>query len=606
MGAFWNGPMSFFGNTYCMLRVLPWFVGVLSGGLIVASMPGFNIAEAAWLWALPFALWAVARPSWKMWLFTVFPTIWLAKIITLVWLRHVYPPLGWLGLFLLTGMVALFPVFWLVLLRWLFPRTVGAPPVLCIVIQLGLAGAWVTLEWVQSWLLTGFPWCLLAETQWQRPVALALCAWGGPWTLGFAIMLFNIGLARYILRFVEELENRRAERLKAVRILRGAGPGASLLQALPFPNPLGVLRRICPEFYVGLAPILLAFLSFFLAVRHLNGRAERLFTLGVVQTDFDPNAKWDWSLYKKNLAIVHDLTLAAAQLTKNAPVFEYREGASLPSAGDIAGTPDLILWPEAAMPARVTDKQYADFLTALATKTGKTLLIGGIGGESDGYSNGVFTVTNSGVSEDSYAKRHLVPFGEYVPLANVLPLRKVVPVTSDCLPGTRDEPLPVPVSVNGCSSVILQAGALVCYEDVFPELSRNMARRGADFIAVVTNDAWYGREAGAYQHAAHSAVLAASLRLPVVRCGNNGWSGVFNPLGQAEALKDSAGSIYFRGAGRFDVVGIRAPLREPTFYTTHGDWFVLCSSLFTLWACLRNSRWKRAKTPDGDGQPCGR
>ncbi|MDR2512966.1 MAG: apolipoprotein N-acyltransferase [Puniceicoccales bacterium] len=596
--------MPFFGNSYRVLRALPWLVGVLSSLLLVASMPGFNIAEAAWLWALPFILWAASKPSWKQWLVTVFCSIWLARIITLLWLRHVYPPLGWLGLFLLTWAVAMLPVLWFALLRWLFPRTVGAPPILCIVIQLGLAGAWVSLEWVQSWLLTGFPWCLLAETQWQRPVALALCAWGGPWALGFAIMLFNIGLARYILRFVEEFERTKAERLKAARILSGATPAASPLQALPFPSPLGVMRRICPEFYVGLAPILFAFVSFLFAVRHLNERADRLFTLGVVQTDFDPNAKWDRNLYKNNLAVVRDLTLAAAQLTKTAPVFEFPEsGVALPVVENVAGTPELILWPEAAMPARMSDAQYADFLTTLATKTGKTLLIGGIGGDDNGYSNGIFTVTNSGVSEDFYAKRHLVPFGEYVPLASVLPLRKVVPVASDCLPGTRNEPLLVPVPVDDCSSVILKAGALVCYEDVFPELSRDMALRGADFIAVVTNDAWYGREAGAYQHAAHSAVLAASLRLPVVRCGNNGWSGVFNPLGQGEALKDSTGSIYFRGAGRFDVVGIRAPLREPTFYTTHGDWLVLCSGLFTLWACLRNRRWKRA-APGGEGQTC--
>jgi apolipoprotein N-acyltransferase len=594
--------MTFLGNSYRALRALPWAVSGVSAALYTAAMPGYNLAEAAWFWAVPFLLWAASKPSWKTWLRAAFFAMWFAKIATLIWLRHVYPPLGWLGLVLLTALVAAFPAAWLALARWLFPKTDGAPLMARLILQLGLAGAWVVSEWIQSWLLTGFPWALLAETQWQRPATLAICQWGGPWAPGFAIMLFNIGIARYILRFVKERELAEEERLKALR-----PPAAGLGFSAPFqpaamPGPSGLFRKLCPEFYLGALPLFFSAFTFLQSVRYESEHAETLFAAAVIQTDFDPNAKWDRNRAEENTAVVRNLTLAASRLTKERPVFEMRTApgaaagdapAPAPKNADFA--PAVIFWPEAALPFPVGTQTYDQFLNLqkLAADTGTTLLIGGITREeSGGYYNGIFTVTGAeGLQREFYAKRHLVPFGEYVPLADILPLRKVVPIEHDSLVGTREDPLPV--ALPGDSGRQFKAGPLVCYEDVFPALAFDMARRGADFLVVLTNDAWYGREAGAYQHAAHSVVLAASLRLPVIRCGNNGWSGVINALGQTQPLTDSTGSIYFRGAGRFDVRGVPAPLRKPTFYVQKGDWLVIASGLLGLWAVLRNRRWRK-------------
>ncbi|MDR1497177.1 MAG: apolipoprotein N-acyltransferase [Puniceicoccales bacterium] len=581
--------MSFFGNTYRALRLLPWVVGAGAGVLYAVAMPGFDLAEAVWVWAIPFILWAASTPRWKTWLIASVGAMWGAQIVTLIWLRHVYPPLGWLGLVFLTAAVAAFPVAWLALLRWIFPRTVRASLMGRMIAQLGLAGAWVTLEWVRSWILTGFPWGLLAETQWQRPSMLMLCSWGGPWAISFAVILFNIGLARYILRFFEDRERAQSELLKA----RHSGAGAELAPAL-FPSPTGFLRKICPEFYIGFLPLFAALFFFLRDVRNFHSQAENLFTLGVVQTDFDPNAKWDESRLREHRGIVRDLTLAASRLSRKTPVFDARTGTlppAPPSGVPRTDAPTLILWPEAALPYSTDNDGYKRFLAELSAETEATLLIGGVCHEGTGYYNGVFTVTPTGVGKDYYAKRHLVPFGEYVPFADILPLRKIVPIAHDSLVGLRDVPLPVPVT-HGGRTTRFNAGALVCYEDVFPDMGLDLARRGADFLVVVTNDAWYGREAGAHQHAAHSIVMAAGLRMPVLRCGNNGWSGVINPIGQATALADTAGSIYFRGAGRFDVKVLPAALRKPSFYVRYGNWLVEFSAMLTLWACLRYRRWR--------------
>jgi apolipoprotein N-acyltransferase len=134
------------------------------------------------------------------------------------------------------------------------------------------------------------------------------------------------------------------------------------------------------------------------------------------------------------------------------------------------------------------------------------------------------------------------------------------------------------------------AGALVCSEDVFPELAREHALAGADDLIVVTNDAWYGREAGATQHAAHTVLLAAATGLPAVRCGNAGWSGTIDSLGRAFPVLEK-GSIYFRGARTTAAVSIPRNRPAVTFWVRHGDWAVgLGGLLFALTYVWRRRR----------------
>ncbi|MDR1818496.1 MAG: apolipoprotein N-acyltransferase [Puniceicoccales bacterium] len=606
--------MLFFGNSYRALRLLPWAVCTVAGALYCSAIMATALSETVWFWAVPLLCWfALARPHWRTWLPPVAVALFLAKAVSLVWLRHVEWPLGLLGVVLLSAYLALFPLAWAAFARWLFPRMGGASLVPRLVAQMGIAGAWVVLEWAQGWLLSGFPWMLLADTQWQRPASLALCAWGGPWLLSFCIVLLNTGLARYVMRFFEERERAEQEALLARRasferamngVNAAAGAddsftgGAARPDALrplsPMGGLLGALRRVCPEFYLGMVPVFLGIFSFYQNFREHSANAETLCVAGVVQTDFDPYEKWKPERGEALLATVASLT---------------REAASLPVK------PDLLLWPEAALPFRAGTANYDAFLRARAADAGAALLAGGIIGAPESplknaYYNAVIPVSPETGAETAagafYAKRHLVPFGEYIPAwARFLGVDKLVPDGGNNLPGERAAPLPVTVR-RGAFARALRVGALVCYEDVFPEYGREAVLAGADFLAVLTNDAWYGREAGAYQHAAHSAVLAASFGVPVARCGNAGWSGVFNALGQASPVlakhahpaggtaAGAAGAgadgetIYFRGTGSFDVRGVPAARRKPTFYTQRGDWAVTFSALLALWASARN------------------
>lgn len=499
---------------------------------------------------VPAALAASAEPDWRSWRRASFATSWILWIGLLIWLRHVYPPLGWLGLVLLTAYCALFPSLWLLALRWILPacRRASAPARLLVVG--GLAGAWGLLESARMTLFTGFGWLPLSASQTGNPVMLSLCSWVGPIGLSMALVLFNLGLARWIIRVIDF--NRDETTLAPL-------------------GPMSWLRRITPELYLGLLPVGLAFLTLLQNNAAARSAGRETLTVGIVQTDFDPNAKWDTARLQDHLGIIERLTLGARGTT----------------------APDFIVWPEAALPLSLDSAPYVARIRELSRTTGCPLVIGAIDRRGEGYANAVAVITADGVRRPTYAKRHLVPFGEYVPFADFLPLRKVVPIEEDCVAGKESALLPL-TSRRGFN---LTAGALVCYEDVFPELARTHAQAGADLLVVVTNDAWYGREAGAYQHAAHSALLAAATGLPVIRCGNAGWSGTIDSLGRMYPLTE-AGSIYFRGAQLAAPVSIPRKHGEATFWVRHGDWAVGLGGLLTALAYL----WRRRRPAASRGR----
>lgn len=522
---------------------LAWVGAALTALLLFFSFGPVGHPFWAFVALVPAALAASLRPDWRTWRRASFATSWVLWIALLVWLRHVYPPLGWLGLVLLTAYCALYPFVWLLLLRWIFPACSGASLPARLLAIAGLAGAWGLLEWTRGTILSGFGWLPLAASQTGNPVMLSLCAWAGPIGLSIALVLFNLGLARWIVRLVESYREESS--------LQPAGP-------------MGWLRRLTPELYFGLLPIALGFLALLAAnARHVS-MAKVSLAPGVVQTDFDPNAKWDPQRLQEHLVMAEAMTASVA-------------------ANKAA---DFILWPEAALPLSLESEAYVSRLTGLTKAVDTPLVIGTIDRRGAGYGNAVAVIAAEGVQKPVYAKRHLVPFGEYVPFADFLPLRKVVPISEDCVAGTGPALLPL-TTRRGHT---FMAGALVCYEDVFPELAREHALAGADVLFVVTNDAWYGREAGAYQHAAHSVLLAAATGLPVVRCGNAGWSGTIDSLGRAYPVLEN-GSIYFRGSRLTAPVSLPRFRQPDTFWVRHGDWAVgLGGLLFALTYVWRRRR----------------
>lgn len=508
---------------------LGWVLGVFIGTafLTFASFPPLDAGEVAYVFAVPAVLWAYRRPAFGIFARTVLAAQVVAWTALLGWLHHV----TWVGLFLLGPFVGLLVGSWFLAVWWVMPRLAGHRALVRIIAMLGLAALWVVLEWVRSILFGGFPWLPLAASQWQKPFILQVAAYAGAGAPAFVLVCFNVGAAAY-----------------AHRIFFEGATG---------------LRKRSPEFSIAL--LVLMGSSFPFLGEFFHQQRHQLMRVALVQPDIPQNEKWDESRATEVLHTLEEVTREAK----------------------IAGAPDVIVWPEAVTPWAVYhDPSVQTWLEAVAQRVNRPLLLGSIytapaGVPDEQWYNGAFVVDPAaGLSPDRYAKRKLVPFGEYIPLRPVLGwLEKVVPIGGDFARGTEARPLVVPAGPGP-----VPVGVLICYEDIFPALARDSVLSGAEVLVVLTNNGWFGRGGAAYQHAAHSVLRAIETRRPVIRCGNAGWSGWIDEFGNIRAtVRNEAKTIYFRGAETLNVTRDLRWHDRQSFYTEHGDWFLLvCAGLSVL------------------------
>jgi apolipoprotein N-acyltransferase len=131
---------------------------------------------------------------------------------------------------------------------------------------------------------------------------------------------------------------------------------------------------------------------------------------------------------------------------------------------------------------------------------------------------------------------------------------------------------------------------LICFEDIFPGIARRFVRQGARLLLVITNDAWFGPTAAAYQHAQASTFRAVELRVPVARAANTGWSGCIDPSGRwLGSVQDAERrELFVAGTHTCEV-----PLSQaPSVYRRWGDWFaLLCLAAMIIVTRLRWRPW---------------
>jgi apolipoprotein N-acyltransferase len=435
--------------------------------LTVMSFPPFSTPEFAYAMLAPAAYWAYTRPRLKLFAWTMFAAQAVAWTLLLGWLHNV----TWVGLFLLGPFVGAWVGTWFLAAWWTLPRMIGRPTAVRLLAMLGLAGVWVVIEWTRSWLLGGFPWNPLAATQWKMVSMIQIAAFTGATGVSFVIVVVNLGFAAY-----------------AHRLFREGVTG---------------LNKRSQEFFLALFIVLACFTAHVRATWNRGQFAEPFLRAAVVQPYIPQNVKWDATQDSEIRHVLATLSLTAA-----------------------ATKPDLIVWPEAATPWAVRgDDNMKLFVEAVAKRAQVPLLLGSIAIEQpktpqEAWANGAFVVTpERGLLPDYYAKRQLVPFGEFVPLRPVLGwLSKFVPIGGDFSPGNSAAPLLVPVR-----NTTVAVAPLICYEDIYPSLARASTALDSSLLVVLTNNGWFGEGGAAYQHAAHAVLRAVENRRPVLRCGNGGW-----------------------------------------------------------------------------------
>ena len=251
-----------------------------------------------------------------------------------------------------------------------------------------------------------------------------------------------------------------------------------------------------------------------------------------------------------------------------------------------ADRPALVVWPETATGSyvrRVPQESIA--VGQLAARIGAPVYMGMAHYTWD--PNGQPVVWNAGGGwlpdgslTPTYAKRHLVPFGERVPFQQFIPaLGKWDLGQAEWRPG------PGPVLFDGPEGQPMSM--LICFESIFPDLARQDVRAGSRLLVNITNDEWFGNGAALVQHAAMAPFRAVENRVPVARCANTGLTEMIDAYG---------------------VVTARVPVFEPqvlvaplpaagadSLWRRLGDWPGLLAAMLVLALAILPVGWFRRR-----------
>lgn len=373
-------------------------------------------------------------------------------------------------------------------------------------------GLFCLFEWLRGWVLTGFPWNPAGASWAAGSAASQTAALFGVYGLGLITVLAVSLLAPLALR-----------RDRKSWIAAGAGTG--LIVATIAGGAIRLARAEATD----------------------SGTVIR-----IVQANVGQEAKWT----PENFARV---------------VEGYLSLTSAP-ASDL-GRPDVVIWPEGALPTTANDifdaRSPIGPAMAAALDEGQVLIVGlsrayDRGDGRPAYGNAAFALTDIGAGglriDGLYDKHHLVPFGEYLPLGSLatsIGLRSLVRMGVDFSPG----PPPAPFDLYGLPRV----QPLICYESLFPGLTPGGDQRPA-WIVNPSNDAWYGATSGPVQNFNLSAYRAIEEGLPMARATPTGVSALIDPWGRpvdGRTLETGA-----RG-----VIDARLPTAlSRTPYAWWGDW----------------------------------
>jgi apolipoprotein N-acyltransferase len=501
-----------------------WILALTSGLLLFLAFPKFDQGWLAWGALVPLLL-AIRKANPRSGFLLGLTTGWVQYLGLLYWTAytmHVYGnvhlSVSILALLLLATILsiytALFALFICLLCRKPWQLLVLSPTL------------WVMLEWLRSWLFTGFPWTLLGYSQYDRLWVIQIADLFGVPGISALIVLFNALLAVAILKWLDK--SWQGQYIARKGLVRA---GAAVAAVLLFTAAYGIFRLQ--------------------AVDAAAARAQRA-KVAVVQGNIDQSVKWDAGFQVLTTAKYRTLSLKAA-----------KEGA------------DLIVWPETAVPFYMFhDKLLTEMVLQGIKSVDADFVIGSPAvktenGRTD-YFNRAYLITSDGAVAGQYDKVHLVPFGEYVPLKRFLPfVGKMVAQVGDFKPGRRGETLlwnDKPL------------GMLICYEAIFPGLARDMVRNGAQLLVNITNDAWFGRTSAAYQHYSMSVLRSVETRRFQVRAANTGISGFIDPAGRILAASD----LYVDATLTADI-GL---LTGRTLYSRWGDWPLVAAAFLLLGASL--------------------
>ena len=402
------------------------------------------------------------------------------------------------------------------------------------------ASIWVALEYARAHIITGFPWCLLGYSQYSRLPLIQISDIVGVYGISFIIILVNILIYNILSALLETKPRHSWQGERSNTFQRGFKPHLYFLT--------GFISNIKKKKSIGIEIALTPFLIGFILVyghHNLKDKADssskgKGLKAVIVQGNIDQSIKWNPDFQEKTLAIYKKL-----------------------SEKSVDFKPQIIIWPETAVPFFFQDRSYLSKEVFKAAKiTNSNILFGSPAYLKDKgkklYYNRAYVISENR-ELGRYDKVHLVPFGEYVPLKKYIPfVHRLVPAAGDFSPGKKVKPINVPD---------LQIGILICYEAIFPDISRKFAIQGAELLVNITNDAWFGHTSAPYQHLSMAVFRCVENGLPMARAANTGISAFILDNGK---IVDRSG-LFVREILRHEI----KLKRNKTFYSQFGDIFAI-------------------------------
>jgi len=496
-------------------------LAVLSGALLTCAFPKIGWDWLAWTALVPllYALKALSPGrAFRMGFITG-----LVHFLTLLyWLVPVMRTYGYLPAYLSVAVLFLFAAF-LALFIAAFCAALaafGGKPARCLLM---IPLLWVSLEFIRSFLFSGFPWELLGYSQYKRLPLIQLADLLGVYGLSALIAGANAVIFIALLYFTGKRWHGRA-----ISKRLAAGSTMALVAAVALSWSYGHRRLQAIDGLIAAAP----------KVR-----------IAVAQGNIDQLVKWDPAF---QMATIEKYNRLSATLGQHRP--------------------DLIVWPESAAPFYfLYDVEPTELVFKGIAQTKTDYLIGSPSfvrtGNRAVYYNSAYLICPAEKKVLKYDKTHLVPFGEYVPFKKWLPfLGKIVAQVGDFRGGEKGRTL---------AWRDQQLGIQICYEIIFPGLCRALVQNGATLLINITNDAWFGKTSGPYQHFSMTIFRAVENRRALARSANTGISGFIDPAGRilasTELLQEAAATQTL------------PLLKENSVYTRIGDLFAMaCLSLAVL------------------------
>ncbi len=532
------------------------FAAVASGVMVALAFPSIDLPAVVWVGLMPLlvALWSLngGRVGWKG--FGLGYLAGLASgLIQCQWVGSV----SWLGALALPAYLA---VYWG--LFGLFAAKFGNPwsarnPRGTLITAICTGAVWAGTELLRGWVITGFSWNVLGVAVGEIQVLAQA-----------ADLLGVVGLSMVVVFF----------QAVVVQVLKNRGWQYFAMAA----GTIGLLAAY-----------------------------------GTLRIYLENNRE---SLRLKTLLVQLNVPMEASRmLWTDVEMHQAYEEETLKGLQAAKPFPDWVMWPETALTGRIlraedgtwgTWQINQDTLAQVRTGGDFTLIYGINELEAEKFGDQLVMKPN-GRSYNSiaamspkddlqtYRKRHLVIFGETIPLVDTFPLLKRIyeqqagaEYGGSFSAGDSLEPLRLKVGEHTIGAI-----PTVCFEDSVPRLTRKFVRPGPQVIINVTNDGWFKQSAAADQHFRYARFRAIELRRPMLRCANTGVSAAIDTIGstrhpdhgRSQILTDENGSHFTRGSL---LVELDVPL-EPSFslYAVIGDWGLIGISMAAVW--IGSSRRKK-------------